>query len=174
MLVSNDIQGNIYTSDQFGEREIDFLELDWFDVEKRVIRAVTIGKREIGFRNFADRLLEDGDVLVDDGATCIALRILPCKSLVIKPRDAREMAIVCFEIGNRHLPMTIDDKACLVVAYESPLHELLKRGNYVVEISDKVISQAQTLKIHEWSVQTSFKITLAPTIDESIIDIITD
>ena len=49
----------------------------------------------------------EGDVLYEDELSIIAIHILPCEVIVIKPRNAYEIAAVCYEIGNRHVPLAL-------------------------------------------------------------------
>ena len=160
MIISKGITGNIRTGDARKEKPTDLVELEWFDTEKRILRVRTVGGQEIGFRNLSGAPLQDGDILYESDQQRITVRILPCLCLVFHPRDKMEMAKVCFEIGNRHLPIYISEEAEVVLAYEWPVHQLLKNRHYDVTVGVRVIPQTQTLKIHEWSRKTKFKITL--------------
>ena len=161
MLVSNGIAGNIRAGETRTEKPTDLVELEWFDTEKRILRVHTVGGQEIGFRNLSGAPLQDGDILFEDEQQRIAVNILPCLCLIFHPRDKMEMARVCFEIGNRHLPIHINEKAEVILAYEWPVHQLLKNGYYEVTVGVRVILQTHTLKMHEWSTKTKFNITLA-------------
>ena len=161
MIISKGIAGNIRIGDIRKEKPTDLVELEWFDTEKRILRLRTVGGQEIGFRNLNGEPLKDGDILYESEQQRITVRILPCLCLIFHPRDKMEMAKVCFEIGNRHLPIYINEKAEVVLAYEWPVHQLLKNRDYDVAVSVRVIPQTQTLKMREWSRKTKFKITLA-------------
>ncbi|WP_243403274.1 urease accessory protein UreE [Sphingobacterium haloxyli] len=161
MIVSNGIAGNIRTDDALKEKSTDRVELEWFDTEKRILRVRTVNGQEIGFRNLSGAPLQDGDILFEDEQQRIVVSILPCLCLIFHPRDSMEMARVCFEIGNRHLPIYINETAEVILAYESPLHQLLVIGEYQVTVDTRVILQTHTLKMHAWSTKTKFNITLA-------------
>ena len=161
MIISKGITGNIRTADIRQEKPTDLVELEWFDTEKRILRLRTVGGQEIGFRNLSGAPLQDGDILYENDRQRITVRILPCLCLIFRPKDRMEMAKVCFEIGNRHLPIHINDRAEVLLAYEWPVHQLLQTRNYDVIVGVRVIPETQTLKIHEWTKQTKFKITLA-------------
>ncbi|MGJ1431155.1 urease accessory protein UreE [Sphingobacterium spiritivorum] len=171
MIRSHNIAGNIYrSSESFQELEKDYLELEWYETDKGILRRFTTGGREIGFRNQTAQSLENGDVIFRDTSLCVAIRILPCLCLVIHPVNMLEMANVCFEIGNRHLPVSIRSSSEVVIAYEDPLYRLLVKQGYHTVIEDRVLQQTQTLRIHEWTQKTKFKITLASKINESFVD----
>ncbi|EEI92446.1 urease accessory protein UreE domain protein [Sphingobacterium spiritivorum ATCC 33300] len=171
MIRSHNIADNIYrSSESFRGLETDYLELEWYEAEKGILRRFTTGGREIGFRNQTAQSLENGDVIFRDTSLCVAIRILPCLCLVIHPANMLEMANVCFEIGNRHLPVSIRSSSEVVIAYEDPLYRLLVKQGYQTVIEDRVLQQTQTLRIHEWTQKTKFKITLASKINESFVD----
>ena len=174
MLLSTGIIGNIYQSNDFENRLVDYLPLEWYDAEKGVIRAYTANGVELGFRNLQGIPLQHGDVLFMDAARCIVVAIQPCHCLLISPADITEMAAIAFEIGNRHLPMSIDAEGKLLLAYEAPLHDFLQRGKYHVALVERILQQMQTLKIHAWTGKTKFTISLSPEIDESTIDLTAD
>lgn len=161
MIISNGIVGNIRIGGVLTEKPTDLVELEWFDTEKRILRVRTVGGQEIGFRNLSGAPLQDGDILFEDEQQRIVVSILRCLCLIFHPRDKMEMARVCFEIGNRHLPVYINEKAEVILAYESPVHQFLKNGCYDVTVGVRVILQTHTLKMHEWSTRTKFKIALA-------------
>lgn len=161
MIISNGITGNIRADNTLLEKSTDQVELEWFDTEKRVLRVRTVDGQEIGFRNLSGAPLRGGDILFEDENQRIVVRILPCLCLIFRPRNKMEMATVCFEIGNRHLPIYINEEAEVILAYERPIHQLLKKGNYDVTVGERVIIQTLTLKMHEWSIKTKFNITLA-------------
>ena len=48
--------------------------------------------------------LTQGDILYEDAETIIAVEIQPCDAIVIKPKNNFEIASICYEIGNKHLP----------------------------------------------------------------------
>lgn len=172
MILATDILGNTQAApERFHDVEMDYLELDWFDLDKGVLRRNTVTGREIGFKNRQAVPLRTGDVLYHDAKICIVVRVLPCLCLFIHPRNSLEMAKVCFDIGNRHVPIAIKSADEVVVAYEAPLHHLFQKQGYQVDQSEAVLEQLQTLKIHQWTRTTKFRVTLAKNVDESIIDL---
>jgi urease accessory protein len=52
--------------------------------------------------------------LFEDEQIIIAIEVLPCDCLVIQLKDMFEMASVCYEIGNKHLPLFFEENALLV------------------------------------------------------------
>ena len=66
MILARDIKGNIWAyGKEQDAAELDFLELEWFDTERRIIRGFTVQGREIGFKNLGEDSLFDGDILFE-------------------------------------------------------------------------------------------------------------
>ena len=73
-----------------------------------------------------------GDIIYEDDFSLIAIDIKECDTIIIRPRSMHEMAAVCYEIGNKHLPLFYQDDEILV-AYEGGLFKLLTASGYAVE-----------------------------------------
>lgn len=151
MLIARTILGNIGKNPQ--PMEIDFLPLEWFDTTKRIIRAITVGGREIGFKNLTNRQLSNGDLLYRDQdlGFCIVVKILPCSCLVFRAAGPKEMAYACFEIGNRHIPIFINDQQEVITAFEKPLFDLFTRRGLQPKVEHRVIERTSTLVMHQYN-----------------------
>ncbi|MFD2742112.1 MULTISPECIES: urease accessory protein UreE [Sphingobacterium] len=175
MILATEVLGNTHTETYLlQDLEKDYLELDWFDLDKGVLRRTTVAGREIGFKNNQSKPLKTGDVLYVQHDFCVVVRVVPCPCLFIKPRNSLEMAKICFDIGNRHVPIAIQSADQIVVAYEAPLHHRFQKQGYIVEQREAVLEQLKTLKIHQWTRKTKFKVTLSKNVNESIIDLATN
>lgn len=161
MLLASDVKGNIWTDGlERDSVELDFLELEWFDTEKRVIRGFTVLGREIGFKNLGEESLFDGDILFETEELRIVVRILSCPCLVVRPKNVLDMARICLEIGNKHIPVFINAGHEIIAAYEHPLWETLERAGFSPTKELRVIERTHTLRIHQYAVAQN-KITLA-------------
>lgn len=129
--------------------EKDVLEIEWYETRKGIIRRRSLKGRDLALRRSDRTPLTDGQVIWQDEQAFVAVDIRPCECLVIRPRNMQEMGQVCFEIGNMHLPISIDDACRVSVAYDSPLHTFLQRRRYEVEVSRKKLLDAQLLTLHE-------------------------
>jgi urease accessory protein len=83
--------------------------------------------------------LKEGDILYQDENTTIAVEIIPCECIVLKPSNTREASAVCYEIGNRHLPLFYEADE-LLVPYDVPLYNLLVTLGYVVKIEERKLN----------------------------------
>ena len=132
--------GNLNTID-INNRSIDWLQLEWYETGKRLLRKQTRSGNDLALK-FLDRnpALTQGDVLYEDDTFIIAVDILPCEVLVIQPSNPFEMASVCYEIGNKHLPLFYE-KDELLVPFEMPLFRLLSAQGYIIKQDKRKLLQ---------------------------------
>jgi len=128
--------GNTSTRNIVG-KVIDWLALEWYETNKRILHKRTHAGTEVTMKFMKEnQQLTQGDILYEDAKMLIAIDILPCEAIVVKPVSMYEMANICYEIGNKHLPLFYDNDE-LLVAYEEPLFRLLKNAGYNVQADSK-------------------------------------
>ncbi len=111
-------------------RITDILYLEWFETTKRILRKETAAGREIAVKLTQEgKRLQDGDILWRDDQIEIVVEIIPTEAIVVTPATLLQMGTICYEIGNKHLPLFIQDDEVLV-PYEAPLFRLLEAGGY--------------------------------------------
>lgn len=130
MLIQTKI-GNL-SNFNASNKTIDCLLLEWYEARKRLLRKTTESGKEISikFLNKNPELTE-GDILFADETAIIAVSILPCDCIVVQPKNMFEMASVCYEIGNKHLPLFYEADQ-LLVPFENPLYKLLSAQGYTI------------------------------------------
>lgn len=123
------------------KKDIDWLALEWYETGKRILRKRTKAGKEVSLK-FLDKnpALTEGDILYEDEKTIIAVTILPCEVIAIKPTNMFEMASVCYEIGNKHLPLFYENDE-LLVPFELPLFRLLEAQGYEVKQDKRKLLQ---------------------------------
>lgn len=131
-MIINETAGSIKQFDT-ANRTIDFLEIEWYEATKRIQRKKTKSGQEIAikFLKEGQRLKQD-DVLYADDHKLIVVDIIPCDAIVVKPNSLLEMGSVCYEIGNKHLPMFIQDDEVLL-PFEEPIFKWLSARGYNTE-----------------------------------------
>ncbi|SFG08863.1 urease accessory protein UreE [Pontibacter chinhatensis] len=149
MILVEKVLGNLATTSP-GGRSVDLLDVDWFDTGKTTLRKRTRAGQEVGIRKNTIPL-EDGDILYMDAERVIAVNILPCECIVFKPRNFREMGTICFEIGNKHIPIFINEENEVSVEFERPLYALLERYGYQPrkEVRKLLKTHALVVRRHE-------------------------
>ena len=118
-------------------RVIDVLRLEWYETGKRVMRKSTGGGREVALRFLNESpALTEGDVLYVDAEVVIVVEIVPCAVMVIRMESLAAVASVCYEIGNRHLPLFIEGDV-LLAPFEEPLYRWLAASGFEVSKEER-------------------------------------
>ncbi|MBC7826992.1 MAG: urease accessory protein UreE [Chitinophagaceae bacterium] len=143
-MIIKEIIGNIKDID-LTSRMIDHLELEWYETTKRILHKRTEAGKEISLKLLnQSQGLEEGDVIYEDEQSLIVVSIKPCESMVIKPVTMYDMAYICYEIGNKHLPLFYENDE-LLVPYEAPLFKLLQASGLHAQIENrKLLHQLKT------------------------------
>lgn len=130
-MICKEVIGNVETY-PIGDKTIDKLNLEWHETTKRIMRKKSEGGQDVVIRFLKEGVrLKEGDILYEDDDKVVAVNILPCDVIQVTPRSIYEMGAVCYEIGNKHLPLFIQDDHVLI-PYERPLEHLLIAAGYEV------------------------------------------
>jgi urease accessory protein len=128
MLVKKKI-GNLSSFD-IGSRVIDYLPVEWFESKKRILHKKTGSGTEMILKFLGDaQNLQQDDVLYADDKKAVVVEILPCEVMVVRPENMYQMALVCYEIGNKHLPLFWDDEM-LLIPFDNPTFRLLEAAGF--------------------------------------------
>jgi urease accessory protein len=141
MIIAKEKSGNIYSSVN-GNRNIDALQIEWHEARKRIIHKETKQGRAVCIKFLRENPdLKEGDIIHQDENITIAVEINPCECIVINPSNALEIAAICYEIGNRHLPLFYDADE-LLVPFDVPLYNLLVTLGYVVKKEERKVNRS--------------------------------
>lgn len=146
-MVITKVAGNIDDFDT-SNKEVDWLELEWEELNKRILRKTTEGGRDVAVSLETSGTLRYGDVLFEDGDTLVAIRTKLEKVYVVKPKSMQEMGKAAFEIGNRHTPCIIEGDEILV-RYDHTLDELLDDVGVAYEQAERRFKEAFKYKGHQ-------------------------
>ena len=104
---------------------IDRLQIEWYEAGKRILHKKTASGKEVIIKFLQDNspLMHD-DVVYKDEMCLIVIDIQACEVISIKPASMYQMACLCYEIGNKHLPLFYEADEVLV-PFEAPLFRLL-------------------------------------------------
>lgn len=140
-MVIKEKLGNIYTISIIG-RDIDVLPIEWYETNKRIQHKQTKQGRNITLKFLRENPdLKEGDILWEDQNTLIIVEIEPCKCIVITPKTILAASSLCYEIGNRHLPLYCEGDD-LLVPYEMPLHNLLQAAGSLLRVEERKLNNA--------------------------------
>lgn len=131
-MICKEAIGNVETHPT-GDKSKVLLNLQWFEATKRIMRKKAEDGSEVAFKLLKQGTrLREGDIVYEDDDKVVVVNILPCDAIQVTPRSIYEMGTVCYEIGNKHLPLFIQGD-CVLIPYEKPLERLLVATGYDVE-----------------------------------------
>jgi len=115
------------------EKSIDYLDLEWLESTKRVQRKKTRQGEDIAIKFLKEgQRLREGDILFENGNKIIVVNILETETIVISPSSMLEMGTVCYEIGNKHIPLFIQQDKVLL-PFEMPMYRWLEVSGFKPE-----------------------------------------
>lgn len=121
-------------------RNLERLPLEWWECSKRILHKRTTAGREVTLKFLREaQVLQQDDVLYADNLVLIAVDILDCDALVLKPSTMYEMAFAGYEIGNKHLPLFYEDGR-LLLPFDAPTHKLLQAAGLTVSVEKRKLS----------------------------------
>lgn len=130
------------------DKQIDWLELEWEELNKRILRKQTVGGREVAISLEESGTLRYEDVLYEDEDTIIAIRTKLEKVYVITPKSMQEMGKMAFEIGNRHTPCIIENDEILV-RYDHTLEKLMDEVGVSYEQAERRFKESFKYRGHQ-------------------------
>ena len=140
-MILKQIIGNTATLSTEG-LTIDPLELEWFETSKRIQRKTSVGGMEIAIRFLKEgQRLRQSDIVFMNEQKAVVVHIIPCEAIVVSPKTMLEMGTICYEIGNKHLPLFIQENQVLI-PFEEPLFRWLRASGYNPE---KEVRQLQNM-----------------------------
>jgi len=139
-MLINKVIGNIGTSEDVSDKTTEWVELEWEELSKRILRTETDQGTDVALSLDTDEPLQYGDVLFEDAERRIAVRTKMEAVIVIRPKDMTEMGKAAFELGNRHTPSLIDNNEIIVRA-DHTLNKLLEEVGVAYETTERRFKQ---------------------------------
>ena len=145
MLIVNNISGNIYKNDNLAKKiqevkqhgTLRLLLLSRIEMEKSRLRKKTEDGFDIGLVLEPGKRLRHGDIILESSET-ILIEQLPEKILTVKFKDNNTelFLLVGHIIGNRHRPISINNKTISFPIHDDSEMELFERLFH--EVIDKI------------------------------------
>ncbi|QDQ03072.1 urease accessory protein UreE [Lysinibacillus fusiformis] len=139
MLIEK-IIGNIGQEEEIDSKLTEWIELDWEELSKRILRTVTDKGTDVAIRLSGEEPLKYGDLLFEDGDRRIAIRTKLEPVIVIYPENMVEMGRAAFELGNRHTPCLIENDEIIVRA-DHTINPLLDEVGVNYETTERRFKQ---------------------------------
>ncbi|GAB2567091.1 urease accessory protein UreE [Gracilibacillus alcaliphilus] len=137
--------GNIESADYYAET-VEWIELDWEELNKRILRKFTTKGREIAII-LEEQGLQYGDILYQDETSTMAIRTKSEPAYVIRPASITEMGKIAFELGNRHTPCIIEGNE-IIVRYDRTLEDIFAKTGVAYVQTEKRFKQPFKYKGH--------------------------
>lgn len=127
----------------------DFIDIEWYEVNKKILKLQSRKGKELGIRFKEQLSLTQGDILFMDDNEVLLVNIKETEAIEINPQGMEEMGRLCFEIGNKHIPVFIHGNE-VKVAYDEPLMRLLEhKGFKPRKVITKLINGLESHHHHE-------------------------
>jgi urease accessory protein len=111
-------------------KPIDSIALEWHETGRRISRKRSRMGEELVLRFLKEApALSEGDILYEDEARIIVVEIRSCECIVLEPRTLYDMALACYEIGNKHLPLFYEEGSILM-PYDAPVFRMLEGAGF--------------------------------------------
>lgn len=130
MKIVSEIKENAKNRDLTG-KQVDYFDLEWYETTRKVLRKHTRNtNEEIAFRILKENFrVKHLDVLYEEGNQIILASIIPAPAIILQPTTMLQMGTICYEIGNQHIPIFIENDE-VILPYEDPIFKVLDKAGY--------------------------------------------
>lgn len=141
-MIADKILGNL--NEQHPTGEVVPVVFAWFETEKKRIAKTAADGTELGV--CVGEPLHAGDVLAEQNGKVYVVEVAPAPLIETQVATMQEMGRLCFELGNRHLPLKIEEHK-VSVPYDEPTLLYLQRLGFdakqvCADFSDHVACRA--------------------------------
>lgn len=146
-MIVEKVIGNIADYSLSGQK-VDKVWIEWYELDKKLLKKITESGEDIGIR--IETHLAEGDVLYDDGKKVLVVDLLPCELTAVRVDTMKEMGRLCFELGNRHLSLSIQEHE-VTIPYDEPTYLYLKKLGFDAQKTEKKFSSFTICHAHSQS-----------------------
>ncbi len=139
-MILNKILGNIADMKEIN-CHIEKIYLESDELLKRVLRVTSDHGHEYGISLEKGTEMKDGDILFNDGHNMVIVCVKEDDVIVITPKDINEMGKVAHSLGNRHLPVQIEEGK-IIIQYDYVVEKLLSDHGINFERKNLKLKQA--------------------------------
>lgn len=125
----------------------DSVVLNWRDRRKSRQKVKTAKGVELTLALPTGTILKDGDILYRDDRWVIIVEAEKEEVLVISFEQAAQAAAIAYELGNRHLPLSIH-RAVLMIPEDPVVEKLLQQSHIDYQYAKEVFEPVRTLSHH--------------------------
>jgi urease accessory protein len=122
-------------------KKLDYFELEWYETSKRIIRKKTVLGTDLALKRSNTEALNQDDILFIDDKNAILVSILSCECIALTPKSMIEMGSICYDIGNKHIPIFLEDNKVLI-PYDKPSFEQFEKLGYEPVLTQQKLTNA--------------------------------
>lgn len=135
MLIT-EIIGNINFFNT-NNRKVDYVLLEWYETNKRNLQKRTVGGIEVKMEFIIENpLLSEGDIVYEDDFNVIAIDVIECDTIVLRPKSMIEMGRICIQIGESHLQAFYQSEEILI-AFDPTLFRSFSAAGYAMNLEKR-------------------------------------
>lgn len=139
-MILDKILGNIKDMEDI-HCHVERIYLESDELLKRVLRVTSDHGHEYGISLPKGSEMRDGDILFNDGHNMVVIYVKEDDVIVITPRDINEMGEVAHNLGNKHLPVQIEDGK-IIIQYDYLVEKFLQDLQVNFERKNMKLKQA--------------------------------
>lgn len=139
-MILDKILGNIKDMEDI-HCHVERIYLESDELLKRVLRVTSDHGHEYGISLPKGSEMRDGDILFNDGHNMVVISVKEDDVIVITPRDINEMGEVAHNLGNKHLPVQIEDDK-IIIQYDYLVEKFLQDLQVNFERKNMKLKQA--------------------------------
>ncbi|MFR1676700.1 MAG: urease accessory protein UreE [Fusobacterium sp.] len=139
-MILDKILGNIKDMEDI-HCHVERIYLESDELLKRVLRVTSDHGHEYGISLPKGSEMRDGDILFNDGHNMVVISVKEDDVIVITPRDINEMGEVVHNLGNKHLPVQIEDGK-IIIQYDYLVEKFLQDLQVNFERKNMKLKQA--------------------------------
>ena len=139
-MILDKILGNIKDMEDI-HCHVERIYLESDELLKRVLRVTSDHGHEYGISLPKGSEMRDGDILFNDGHNMVVISVKEDDVIVITPRHINEMGEVAHNLGNKHLPVQIEDGK-IIIQYDYLVEKFLQDLQVNFERKNMKLKQA--------------------------------
>jgi urease accessory protein len=147
-MIAERISGNIISKPPTDGKLNVPIDFEWFETDKKRMSKVAEDGTEFGVA--VGQTIADGDVLAETEDKRYYAKINTAQLIEIPVASMKEMGRLCFELGNRHLSLKIDEGK-VTVPYDHPTMEYTRKIGYEPRIVEGGFEGFLIVKAHAGS-----------------------
>lgn len=147
-MIADHISGNVITGPKAAGKLDVPVDFEWFEASKKRMHKVAEDGTELGV--MVGATIQDGDVIAETADKRYYARIKTAQLIEIPVNSMKEMGRLCFELGNRHLSLKVENDRVLV-PYDHPTMEYTKKIGFEPHVIEGGFDGFLIVKAHAGS-----------------------